>query len=56
MGFLSGMMGNAGVVEADELNEKYEQLLTGGESIEVGFKVIRDTFVFTNKRLIIVDV
>ena len=31
-------------------------MLVDGEAIEVGFKVIRDTFVFTNKRLILVDI
>ena len=56
MGLFSGMLGNAGVVEAEELQADYEQLITENESIEVGFKVIRDTFIFTTRRLIIVDV
>jgi hypothetical protein len=34
----------------------YGQLLVDGEIIEVGFVVIRDTFLFTNKRLILVDI
>lgn len=56
MGLLAGLLGNAGVVDAEKLTSKYGQLLTDGESIEVGFKVLRDTFVFTNKRLILVDI
>lgn len=56
MGLLSGILGNAGVVEADQLKRDYGKLLTEGEVIEVGFIIIRDTFVFTNKRLILVDV
>jgi hypothetical protein len=36
---------NAGVVDTKELNEKYGQLIIEGESIDIGFKVIRDTFV-----------
>lgn len=56
MGFLSGLLGNAGVVPADKLQADYGRLLTEGETIEVGFVVVRDTFVFTNKRLILVDV
>ena len=56
MGILSGILGNAGVVEASELNSKYGKLLVDGESIEVGFIIIRDTFIFTNKRLILVDI
>jgi len=56
MGILSGLLGNAGVVPAEKLATDYGQLLIEGETIEVGFVVIRDTFVFTNKRLILVDV
>ena len=56
MGLLSGLLGNAGVVAAEKLVEDYGQLLADGEQIEVGFQVIRDTFIFTNKRLIMVDV
>jgi len=56
MGIFSSLIGNAGVVEPDELRNEYEKLLAEDETIEVGFKVIRDTFIFTNKRLIIIDV
>jgi len=56
LGLLSGILGNAGVVEAEKMQSQYGQLLTDGEAIEVGFKVIRDTFIFTNKRLILVNV
>ncbi len=56
MGLLSGILGNAGVVEAEKLRSDYGQLIVDDETIEVGFQVIRDTFVFTNKRLILVDI
>ena len=56
MGLLSGLLGNAGVVAAEKLVEDYGQLLADGEQIEIGFQVIRDTFIFTNKRLIMLDV
>lgn len=56
MGIFSSLIGNAGVIEPDELRNEYEKLLAEDETIEVGFKVIRDTFIFTNKRLIIIDV
>ena len=55
MGFLSGLLSNAGVVDSEELQQEYEPLLADSESIEVGFKVLRDTFIFTTKRLILVD-
>jgi hypothetical protein len=56
MGLFSALLGNAGAVSQEELTKKYEQLLTEGEEIELGFKLVRDTFIFTNKRLLLVDV
>src|SRR5690606_32177709 len=56
MGLFSALLGNAGAVSQQDLIKKYGQLLTEGEEIELGFKLIRDTFIFTNKRLILVEV
>ena len=56
MGIFSSILGNAGAVSQEDLVKKYGQLLTDSEEIELGFKLIRDTFIFTNKRLILVDV
>jgi hypothetical protein len=56
MGLFSALLGNAGAVSQEELVKKYGQLLTDSEEIEMGFKLIRDTFIFTNKRLIFVEV
>jgi hypothetical protein len=55
MGLLSGLLGNAGAVDQAQLVKDYSKLLTPNEHIELGFKLIRDTFIFTNKRLILVD-
>ncbi|MDQ3047930.1 MAG: PH domain-containing protein [Bacteroidota bacterium] len=55
MGLFSALLGNAGAVSQEELNKLYSQLLCEGEEIELGFKLIRDMFIFTNKRLILVD-
>jgi len=55
MGLLNKLLGNAGAVEPDKLRGEYGNLLIHGEDIEIGFKLIRDTFIFTNKRLILVD-
>ncbi|MES2875469.1 MAG: PH domain-containing protein [Bacteroidota bacterium] len=55
MGLFSAILGNAGAVSNDELNKNYGILLTEGEEIELGFKLIRDVFIFTTKRLILVD-
>ncbi len=55
MGIFSSLMGNAGAVDKEKLYTDYAQLLTPNEQIEVGFKLVRDTFIFTDKRLILVD-
>ena len=34
---------------------RYGRLLTDTEEIHLGFKLIRDLFIFTNKRLILID-
>lgn len=56
MGLFSALLGNAGAVSQEELQRKYGDLLTTGEEIELGFKLVRDTFIFTTKRLILVDI
>jgi PH (Pleckstrin Homology) domain-containing protein len=56
MRLLSGLLGNAGVVGVNKLQAEYEQLLVDGETVEIGFLVGRDTFIFTSKRLILVNV
>jgi len=55
MGLLSSLLGNSGVAPLEDLNAEYGNLLTENETIEIGFKLIRDVFIFTNKRLILVD-
>lgn len=52
---LSGMLGNASQVSVEDLNREYGRLLIDSENIELGFVLIRDVFIFTNKRLILVD-
>jgi hypothetical protein len=56
MGLFSAILGNAGAVSPEELVKLYGRLLTENEEIELGFKLLRDTFIFTNKRLILVDI
>lgn len=55
MGIFSALIGNAGAVPQDQLIKQFGQLLIDGEEIELGFKLIRDTFIFTTKRLILVE-
>ena len=55
MGLFSSLLGNAGVADNRELQQEYRKLLIDTETIEIGFKLIRDVFIFTNKHLILVD-
>ncbi len=56
MGLFSELLGNASTVTLEQLKEDYGNLLIDNEVIELGFKLLRDTFIFTNRRLILVDV
>ncbi|MEE3224798.1 MAG: PH domain-containing protein [Bacteroidota bacterium] len=56
MSLLGRILGNASEIPAEELSTKYERLLTDSEQVELGFKLLRDVFIFTTKRLILIDV
>jgi hypothetical protein len=55
MGLFSSLLGNAGVTNPEQLDKDYARMLADGEFIEIGFKLVRDEFIFTNKRLILVN-
>lgn len=55
MGFLDGLMGNASEVSLPEVQKEYAKVLAPGESIEKAYRLVRDMFIFTNRRLILVD-
>ena len=56
MGIFNGLLGNASEMDLGEVQEKYQRLLIPGEKLEKAYQVIRDMFLFTNKRLILVDI
>ena len=55
MGFLAGLLGHGSDLRAGEVDEQMAGILVEGEAVRVAFKVIRDLFVFTDRRLILVD-
>ncbi|MDY6834638.1 MAG: PH domain-containing protein [Chloroflexota bacterium] len=55
MGFLSGVMGHATEVDIQDIREEFTPMLVDGEEISTAYKLVRDTIVFTNKRMIFVD-
>jgi hypothetical protein len=56
MGLFSGDSKNSASAEIRRFHTEYGQLLIDGEIIEAGFVVARDTLLFTNKRLIVIEV
>jgi hypothetical protein len=55
MGFLNALIGNSSEIPAEKLQAEYASLLLPGERVAKGFMLIRDVFLFTDKRLILVD-
>lgn len=55
MGLFNAILGQASEVSIDKIRNEFEPILVTGERIEKAYRVIRDMFVFTNKRLILVD-
>ncbi|MCL4113217.1 UNVERIFIED_CONTAM: hypothetical protein GTU68_002867 [Idotea baltica] len=56
MGLLNKVLGNASETSTEDLTQQYGKLLIANEVIELGFTLMRDIFMFTNKRLILIDI
>lgn len=55
MGLFNAILGNASEVNIENISNEFEPILIDGEIIEKAYKLIRDMFIFTNKRLILVE-
>jgi hypothetical protein len=55
MGLFDGLMGNASELKIEDVQKEMAHILAKSETIEKAYKLIRDLFIFTNKRLILVD-
>ena len=55
MGLLDGVLGNASKIDADKIAPEFGKILAPGERIEHAYQLVRDYFVFTDKRLVLVD-
>lgn len=55
MGLFNAILGNASEVNIQNISTEFEPILIDGELIEKAYKVIKDMFIFTNKRLILVE-
>lgn len=56
MGIFDHIMGNATEVNPNELQREFQDILIEGEDVQAAFKIFRDKWVFTNKRLIMQDI
>lgn len=52
---LHGLFGNASEVDGKKLEKELDAVFIDGEEIMRAFRVIRDMFIFTDKRLILID-
>jgi hypothetical protein len=55
MGLLDGLLGNASEVEPAKVQQEFQQILAPNERVEKAYVLIRDYFVFTDKRLVFVN-
>src|SRR5690606_3644848 len=55
MGIFNAILGNASEVSIEAVSKEFEPILIPGETIEKAYKLIRDMFIFTNKRMILVE-
>ena len=52
---LQGLFGNASEVDARNLERDLNAILVEGEQVVRAFRIVRDLFIFTDKRLVLVD-
>ena len=55
MGLMDGVLGNASKVDNAEIQKEFSRILAQGEKVEHAYQLIRDYFVFTDKRFVLVD-
>jgi hypothetical protein len=49
------MLGNAAKIDSAKIQREFSQILADGEVVEHAYQLIRDYFVFTDKRFVLVD-
>ncbi|OXM14611.1 PH domain-containing protein [Paenibacillus herberti] len=55
MGLFDGLMGNASELSQAEVQKEFQHMLSNDERVEKAYKLVRDMFIFTNRRMILVD-
>jgi hypothetical protein len=55
VGILDGIIGNASRIDPAAAAREYGRLLAQGEQVHAAYQLVRDAFLFTDRRLILVD-
>lgn len=55
MGLLSGLLGDASAADIEDVEQDLASILADDERIEKAFRLVRDLFIFTPRRFILVD-
>src|SRR4051794_31707222 len=55
MGFLNGIIGHGSRIDPAAAADEYGRLLGHGEQVHAAYQLVRDAFLFTDRRLIMVD-
>ena len=52
---IDSLFGNASQVDSQKVQTQLTEVLVSGEQVTMAYKLVRDMFIFTNKRLILID-
>ena len=52
---VQGVLNNYSEMSTEDMQREYGMYLMDGEEITVGFKLVRDALIFTNRRIIFTD-
>ncbi len=55
MSIIDAVFGNASQADAKKVQKEHEEIFIPNEEVKAAFRLIRDLFIFTDKRLILVD-
>ncbi len=55
MGLVSGFLGNASEIDPKQAQAEFSEILLPEEEVQRAYQLIRDHFLFTSRRLILVD-
>lgn len=55
MGLFDGILGNASKIDNTKIQQEFNNILAQGELVEHAYQLVRDYFVFTDRRLVLVN-